>query len=160
MIIVPTKYYKVPTDHFKDLGVSLIIWANHNLRASIAAIQQTTKQIYTDQSLVNVEEKVGLKRRGKGKGGLFQKKSVRIRHQNDYIIIAASVGLGGFSSWFCIICLYCHTLNNRDYYVLTKIGSLTCSKLLANSLYPCEVKPNLVLSLHDGILSINVTLLT
>lgn len=74
MIIVPTKYYKVPTDHFKDLGVSLIIWANHNLRASIAAIQQTTKQIYTDQSLVNVEEKVGLKRRGKGKGGLFQKK--------------------------------------------------------------------------------------
>lgn len=74
MIIVPTKYYKVPTDHFKDLGVSLIIWANHNLRASIAAIQQTTKQIYTDQSLVNVEEKVGLKRRGKGKG-LFQKKA-------------------------------------------------------------------------------------
>ena len=58
MIIVPTKYYKVPTDHFRDLGVSMIIWANHNMRASVAAIQQTTKQIYQDQSLVNVENKV------------------------------------------------------------------------------------------------------
>ena len=58
MIIVPTKYYKVPTDHFRDLGISLIIWANHNMRASVAAIQQTTQQIYQDQSLVNVEDKV------------------------------------------------------------------------------------------------------
>lgn len=58
MIIVPTKYYKVPTDYFRDLGISLIIWANHNMRASVAAIQQTTRQIYQDQSLVNVEDKV------------------------------------------------------------------------------------------------------
>ena len=36
----------------------MIIWANHNMRASVAAIQQTTKQIYQDQSLVNVENKV------------------------------------------------------------------------------------------------------
>lgn len=58
VIIVPTKYYKVPTDHFRDLGVSMIIWANHNMRASVAAIQQTTQQIYQDQSLVNVEDKI------------------------------------------------------------------------------------------------------
>lgn len=58
VVIVPTKYYKTPTDHFRDMGVSMVIWANHNLRASISAIQQTTKQIYQDQSLVNVEEKV------------------------------------------------------------------------------------------------------
>ena len=40
------------------MGVSMIIWANHNLRASVKAIQQTTKQIYDDQSLINVEDKI------------------------------------------------------------------------------------------------------
>ena len=57
-MIVPTKYYTVPTDQFRDWGVSLVIWANHNLRASISAMQNTTQQIYKDQSLVNVEKKV------------------------------------------------------------------------------------------------------
>ncbi|EDO37376.1 predicted protein [Nematostella vectensis] len=58
VVIVPTKYYTVPTDHFRDLGVSMIIWANHNMRASVAAMQQTTQQIMKDQSLVNVEDKI------------------------------------------------------------------------------------------------------
>ncbi|XP_046840131.1 phosphoenolpyruvate phosphomutase [Xenia sp. Carnegie-2017] len=58
VIIVPTNYYTVPTDHFRELGISMIIWANHNMRASIAAMQETTRQIYLDQSLVNVEDKI------------------------------------------------------------------------------------------------------
>lgn len=58
VVIVPTKYYTVPTDQFRDWGVSLVIWANHNLRASISAMQNTTQQIYKDQSLVNVEKKI------------------------------------------------------------------------------------------------------
>lgn len=59
MVIVPTKYYTVPTNQFRDWGVSLVIWANHNMRAAIAAMQDVTQQIYKDQSLVNVEKKVG-----------------------------------------------------------------------------------------------------
>lgn len=58
VVIVPTKYYTVPTDQFRDWGVSLVIWANHNLRASITAMQNTTQQIYKDQSLVNVENEI------------------------------------------------------------------------------------------------------
>ena len=59
VIIVPTKYYTTPTDTFRDLGVSMVIWANHNLRAAVSAMQQVTGQIYKDQSLVNVEKEVG-----------------------------------------------------------------------------------------------------
>lgn len=58
VVIVPTKYYSVPTEKFRDLGVSLVIWANHTLRSSITAMQKTTGQIFRDQSLVNVEEKI------------------------------------------------------------------------------------------------------
>jgi phosphoenolpyruvate phosphomutase len=58
VIIVPTKYYKTPTQQFRDWNVSMVIWANHNMRASIAAMQKTSKQIFQDQSLVNVEPHV------------------------------------------------------------------------------------------------------
>lgn len=58
LVIVPTKYYKVPTQTFKDLGISIVIWANHNLRASISAMQKTTKQILQEESLINIENEV------------------------------------------------------------------------------------------------------
>jgi len=58
IVIVPTKYYTTPTSLFSEWGINLIIWANHNLRSSITAMQNTTKQIYQDQSLVNVENKI------------------------------------------------------------------------------------------------------
>ena len=55
IVIVPTKYYSTPTDHFRDLGISLAIWANHNVRASIKAMRTTSSRIFADQSLINVE---------------------------------------------------------------------------------------------------------
>ncbi|RBW69991.1 phosphoenolpyruvate mutase [Bacillus taeanensis] len=58
VIIVPTKYYSVPTLKMQELGISVAIWANHNLRAAISAMQKTTKQIYEDNSLINIENKV------------------------------------------------------------------------------------------------------
>lgn len=42
----------------RDIGVNLVIWANHNLRASVDAMQKTSAQIFKDQSLSNVESKV------------------------------------------------------------------------------------------------------
>jgi phosphoenolpyruvate phosphomutase len=58
VIIVPTKYYSTPTNRFRDLGISIAIWANHTLRASVEAMQETTRQIFRDESLVNIERRV------------------------------------------------------------------------------------------------------
>ncbi|KAH3890690.1 phosphoenolpyruvate phosphomutase-like [Dreissena polymorpha] len=58
VIIVPTKYYKTPTQHFRDMGVSMVIWANHNMRASVQAMQQTSAEIYKLGSLTTVESKI------------------------------------------------------------------------------------------------------
>jgi phosphoenolpyruvate phosphomutase len=58
VVIVPTKYYSTPTDHFREMGISMSIWANHNMRASIKVMQDTSKRIFEDQSLINVEGKV------------------------------------------------------------------------------------------------------
>ncbi|MEO7502161.1 MAG: phosphoenolpyruvate mutase [Gemmatimonadaceae bacterium] len=55
IVIVPTKYYSTPTEHFRELGISLAIWANHNVRASIKAMRATSARIFADGSLINVE---------------------------------------------------------------------------------------------------------
>jgi phosphoenolpyruvate phosphomutase len=58
VVIVPTTYYKTPTSVYEEAGVSLVIWANHLLRASIKAMQQTAAQIYQEQSLSSIESQV------------------------------------------------------------------------------------------------------
>lgn len=58
VIIVPTKYYSIPTDHFRSIGISTIIWANHNVRSSIKVMQETSSRIFKEQTLINVESKV------------------------------------------------------------------------------------------------------
>ncbi|MEL0022547.1 MAG: phosphoenolpyruvate mutase, partial [Rickettsiales bacterium] len=58
VVIVPTKYYATPTQHFRDAGINLIIWANHNLRAAISAMRETSRQIYENQNLIWAEENV------------------------------------------------------------------------------------------------------
>jgi phosphoenolpyruvate phosphomutase len=56
LVIVPTMYYRTPVESFRDAGISLVIWANHNMRASIAAMRKTCHHIATSQSLVGIEE--------------------------------------------------------------------------------------------------------
>ncbi len=58
VVLVPTKYYTTPTSTFRDWGANLVIWANHNLRSSIKAMQETSKAIYEQESLESVEPKV------------------------------------------------------------------------------------------------------
>lgn len=58
VVIVPTKYYTTPTSHFSNIGISMVIWANHNLRASIKAMQDTSKDIFSRQSLIGVEKNI------------------------------------------------------------------------------------------------------
>ncbi|MEO8192538.1 MAG: phosphoenolpyruvate mutase [Gemmatimonadales bacterium] len=55
VVIVPTKYYSTPTDHFRKSGISLAIWANHNVRSAITAMRATSAKIFADESLINVE---------------------------------------------------------------------------------------------------------
>jgi phosphoenolpyruvate phosphomutase len=55
VVIVPTKYPDVHCDTFRDYGVSMVIWANHNMRAAVSAMQKVTQEIYDKQSLASVE---------------------------------------------------------------------------------------------------------
>ena len=55
IVIVPTKYFRTPTDDFRKAGISVAIWANHNLRAAITTMRETSAQIFREESLAGVD---------------------------------------------------------------------------------------------------------
>jgi phosphoenolpyruvate phosphomutase len=58
VVIVPTMYHATPTEVFEAAGVSLVIWANHLVRASVAAMQATARRIHEERALHSVESEV------------------------------------------------------------------------------------------------------
>lgn len=58
VVIIPTKYFRTPTKVFEDHGFSLIIWANHLLRASIEAMQDVGKTLALQRNLLAVESRI------------------------------------------------------------------------------------------------------
>lgn len=58
VVIVPTKYYSTPTDVFRQHGFSMVIWANHMLRAAVAAMQDIARTLKDQENLLSIEDKV------------------------------------------------------------------------------------------------------
>lgn len=58
VVAVPTMYYNTPTQVFEEIDIDIIIWANHLMRASVKAMQQTAAQISAERSLQAVERHI------------------------------------------------------------------------------------------------------
>lgn len=58
LVIVPTRYYSTPTEVFRTAGISVVIWANHMLRAAASAMQSVAQEIHGSETLVNVEDRI------------------------------------------------------------------------------------------------------
>lgn len=58
LVIVPTKYYSTPTEVFRQADVSVVIWANHMIRAAVAAMESVAADIRASESVVDIEDKI------------------------------------------------------------------------------------------------------
>ena len=58
IVIVPTMYYSTPTEVFEAAGIRIVIWANHNVRAAISAMQRTTRTIFAERSVASLEDSI------------------------------------------------------------------------------------------------------
>jgi phosphoenolpyruvate phosphomutase len=58
LLIVPTKYYSTPTEVFRKAGISVVIWANHLIRAAAAAMAEVAREIQATQTLVSIEDRI------------------------------------------------------------------------------------------------------
>jgi phosphoenolpyruvate phosphomutase len=58
LVIVPTKYYSTPTEVFRQAGISLVIWANHLIRAAAEHMQVIARAIHDSETSVNIEDQI------------------------------------------------------------------------------------------------------
>jgi phosphoenolpyruvate phosphomutase len=55
-VVAPTTYYSTPVEVFEHAGIRIAIWANQNVRSAIAAMQETSRRIFAERSIQNVED--------------------------------------------------------------------------------------------------------
>jgi phosphoenolpyruvate phosphomutase len=58
VVIVPTKYYQTPVSEYRAAGISTVIWANHNVRASVSAMRNVCARILQDEGIAGIESEV------------------------------------------------------------------------------------------------------
>ncbi len=58
VVIVPTKFYSTPTEVFRKADISLVIWANHMIRAAVASMQRTARTVFENETLIDIEDNV------------------------------------------------------------------------------------------------------
>jgi phosphoenolpyruvate phosphomutase len=58
VVIVPTTYGATPTEVFREHRFSVVIWANHLMRAALASMQAAAAQIFAEQSVAGMEGRI------------------------------------------------------------------------------------------------------
>ncbi|MGL3210499.1 phosphoenolpyruvate mutase [Bradyrhizobium sp. BR 1433] len=58
VVIVPTKYYRTPVSVYRRAGISTVIWANHSMRAAMAAMRQVCSRIIAEENTASVEPNI------------------------------------------------------------------------------------------------------
>lgn len=58
LIIIPTKYFSEPTSSYENTNISVVIWANHNMRAAIRSMENVCKKIMAERSVSDIEKNI------------------------------------------------------------------------------------------------------
>lgn len=58
VVIVPTRYYRTPVSAYRKARISTVIWANHSMRAAIAAMRQACGRIFAEENTASIEPNI------------------------------------------------------------------------------------------------------
>lgn len=139
LIIVPTTYPSIMTDFTEEellgLGIKMVIFANHGLRASIKAVKDVLAEIKASGGIHTIEEKISDLNEVFKLQGMFdmreqEKKYLKSEHEDVAVIIPAAGEPAGQESIkpllrdrpLCMIDIKGKTLLQRGLETLRKIG--------------------------------------
>ena len=99
VVLVPTKYWRTPTEDFRARHVSVVIWANHLLRSAIGAMQETARRLRADESLLAVEPQVAplhevFRLQGDAELEEAERRYLPARESLSAVVLAAGEGSG------------------------------------------------------------------
>ncbi len=55
LVVIPTTYFSEPVETYRQAGISSVIWANHSVRASIAAMRKICRNLHQIEGRVQSE---------------------------------------------------------------------------------------------------------
>ena len=58
VIITPSTYFNTSSELFEDLKISIVVWANQMMRASIYKMQEIARRIQAEKSIVRVNDEI------------------------------------------------------------------------------------------------------
>lgn len=58
LVVIPTKYPHTPKEKYAELGITLVIFANHLLRASMKSMKETARKIFEEKSVGSIEKEI------------------------------------------------------------------------------------------------------
>jgi len=58
LVVVPTKYYNVTAEELQEKRISMVIYANHGIRASIRAMSEVFSSVYDSGNTAAMEDKI------------------------------------------------------------------------------------------------------
>jgi phosphoenolpyruvate phosphomutase len=99
VVCVPTTYYSTPMQAFQEAGVSLVIWANHMLRAAIGSMQDVANHIGRTGTARDLEDDISSVKelfRLQDADGLLEGERLYLEQGSgaSAVILAASRGAG------------------------------------------------------------------
>ena len=99
VVCVPTTYYSTPMEAFDQAGVSLVIWANHMLRAGIGAMQSVANEIGEKGTARDLEDAIAPVKevfRLQDADGLLEGEKTYLHKESGIsaLVLAASRGSG------------------------------------------------------------------
>lgn len=99
VVCVPTTYYSTPMEAFDQAGVSLVIWANHMLRAGIGAMQSVANEIGEKGTARDLEDAIAPVKevfRLQDADGLLEGEKTYLHKESGVtaLVLAASRGAG------------------------------------------------------------------
>ncbi len=97
LVIVPTKYYSTPTDVFRNARISIAIWANHLIRASVESMEQVAAQVRAQESVADVEDRIAsvghiFELQGAAELSAAQDRYLKPAARTQAVVLAASRG--------------------------------------------------------------------
>ena len=105
VVLVPTKYWRTPTEDFRARHVGVVIWANHLLRSAIGAMQETARRVRADESLLAVEPQVAplhevFRLQGDSELEEAERRYLPARESLSAVVLAAgeATGFGGLTA--------------------------------------------------------------
>jgi phosphoenolpyruvate phosphomutase len=86
IVVVPTTYPNITVNDLKLMGIGMVIYANHGLRSSIAAMEETFSKIIMDGTTASIESNISTMQQVFELQGMFEMRQLEDKYKASNLL--------------------------------------------------------------------------